>query len=87
MYFACWHVTDTTIQKLKQQYNQSGGPALQVTLAEVQDDLKLRPPQILTTEEVELTNGIANGHVEQVPGCGKTYTVQHTAQLNHIDYK
>ncbi|XP_019745596.1 vesicle-trafficking protein SEC22c isoform X3 [Hippocampus comes] len=56
---------DGAIQKLKQQYNRKGGPALQVTLAEVQEDLRLRPPQILTLEELELTNGSANGHTEQ----------------------
>uniref|UniRef100_A0A3P9Q885 SEC22 homolog C, vesicle trafficking protein n=2 Tax=Poecilia reticulata TaxID=8081 RepID=A0A3P9Q885_POERE len=56
---------DGTIQKLKQQYNQSGGPALEVTLAEVQEDLRIRPPQLINPDEVELTNGTANGHIEQ----------------------
>lgn len=60
---------DGTIQKLKQQYNQSGGPALEVTLAEVQEDLKIRPPKIIDgLDEVLLSNGIGNGHVEQGPG-------------------
>ncbi|XP_061522896.1 vesicle-trafficking protein SEC22c [Phycodurus eques] len=62
---------DCTIQKLKQQYNHRGGPALQVTLTEVQEDLRLRPPQILTVEEVELTNGSANGHVPQSAASGQ----------------
>lgn len=57
--------TDGAIQKLKRQYNREGGPALQVTLAEVREDLRLRPPQILTLEELELTNGSANGHTEE----------------------
>lgn len=65
-------LTDRKIQKLKQQYNQSGGPALEVTLAEVQDDLRIHPPQVIRLEDVELTNGIRNGHVEQSPGSGKT---------------
>uniref|UniRef100_A0A1A8L3N7 SEC22 vesicle trafficking protein homolog C n=1 Tax=Nothobranchius pienaari TaxID=704102 RepID=A0A1A8L3N7_9TELE len=60
---------DSTIQKLKQQYNQSGGPALEVTLAEVQEDLKIRPPQVINLDEVELTNGIINGHAEQSPAA------------------
>lgn len=77
MCIACWRLTDSTIQKLKQQYNQSGGPALEITLAEVQQDLQIHPPQVLTLEEVEQTNGTANGHMEQVPGSGKSYTVQH----------
>lgn len=64
-------MTDSTIQKLKQQYNQSGGPALEVTLAEVQEDLRIHPPQVIDLDEVELTNGIANGHMEQGPGSGK----------------
>lgn len=62
--------TDGTIQKLKQHYNQNGGPALEVTLAEVQEDLRLHPPQVINWEEVELTNGTANGHMEQSPGSG-----------------
>lgn len=66
-------LTDGTIQKLKQQYNQSGRPALEVTLAEVQEDLKIRPPKIIDNlDEVLLSNGIGNGHVEQGPGSGKT---------------
>ncbi|KAM4606274.1 vesicle-trafficking protein SEC22c [Polymixia lowei] len=67
---------DTTIQRLKQQYNQSGGPALEVTLAEVQEDLRIHPPQVLTLEEVELTNGEANGHMEQAPGSGQNVRLE-----------
>lgn len=67
----CCQTTDSNIQKLKQHYNQSGGPALEVTLAEVQEDLKLHPPQVITLEEVELSNGTANGHMEQAAGSGK----------------
>lgn len=68
----CCKLTDGTIQKLKQHYNQSGGPALEVTLVEVQEDLRVHPPQVINLEEVELANGTANGHMEQGPGCGKT---------------
>lgn len=67
---------DSTIQKLKQQYNESGGPALEVTLAEVQDDLKIHPPQVITFEEVELTNGIANGHIESATGSGQNIRLE-----------
>ncbi|XP_034024907.1 vesicle-trafficking protein SEC22c [Thalassophryne amazonica] len=67
---------DGKIQKLKQQYNQSGGPALEVTLVEVQEDLKRHPPQIITLEELELTNGAANGHVEQIPGSGQSLRLE-----------
>uniref|UniRef100_A0A671RIT3 Vesicle-trafficking protein SEC22c-like n=1 Tax=Sinocyclocheilus anshuiensis TaxID=1608454 RepID=A0A671RIT3_9TELE len=56
---------DSAIQKLQQHYNQKGGPSLEVTLAEVQEDLRTSPPQVLTIEDMALTNGAANGHVEQ----------------------
>uniref|UniRef100_A0A672NN99 SEC22 homolog C, vesicle trafficking protein n=1 Tax=Sinocyclocheilus grahami TaxID=75366 RepID=A0A672NN99_SINGR len=56
---------DSAIQKLQQHYNQKGGPSLEVTLAEVWEDLRTSPPQFLTMEDVALTNGAANGHVEQ----------------------
>lgn len=73
-------MTDRTIQKLKQQYNQSAGPSLELTLAEVQEDLQTHPPQVVDLEEVELTNGIGNGHVEQGPGSGTTVDLlTHTA--------
>ncbi|XP_034415529.1 vesicle-trafficking protein SEC22c [Cyclopterus lumpus] len=67
---------DGTIQKLKQHYNQSGGPTLEVTLAEVQGDLRVHPPQVINLEEVELTNGTANGHIEQGPGSGQNGRLQ-----------
>lgn len=67
---------DGTIQKLKQQYNQSGGPALEVTLAEVQEDLRIHPPQIINLDEVELANGTANGHMEQGLGSGQNQRLE-----------
>ncbi|XP_026148608.1 vesicle-trafficking protein SEC22c isoform X1 [Mastacembelus armatus] len=66
---------DSTIQKLKQQYNQSGGPALEVTLTEVQEDLRIHPPQVINLE-LELTNGAANGHIEQSPGSGQNVRLE-----------
>uniref|UniRef100_H3D5C0 SEC22 homolog C, vesicle trafficking protein n=1 Tax=Tetraodon nigroviridis TaxID=99883 RepID=H3D5C0_TETNG len=59
---------DGTIQKLKQQYNQSGGPALDVTLIEVQNELLIHPPQLIHLEQIELANGIGNGHGDQSSG-------------------
>lgn len=59
---------DGTIQKLKQQYNKSGGPALEVTFIEVQNELMIHPPQLIHLEEVELANGIENGHGDQQSG-------------------
>ena len=40
-------------------------------MAEVQDDLKRRPPKVLTIEELELAHKLANGHVEHGPGSGR----------------
>ncbi|KAJ0022906.1 hypothetical protein NQD34_015040 [Periophthalmus magnuspinnatus] len=75
--FYCGHIeTDSTIQRLKQQYNQCGSPALEVTLAEVQDDLKIHPPQVITFEEVDLSNGIANGHIEPASGSGQNVRLE-----------
>ncbi|XP_077480135.1 vesicle-trafficking protein SEC22c [Stigmatopora argus] len=72
---------DCTIQKLKQQYNLKGGPALQVTLAEVQEDLSFRPPQILDLEEVKITNGSANGHVDQSAVSGQNVKLEPVTPL------
>ncbi|XP_036801518.1 vesicle-trafficking protein SEC22c [Oncorhynchus mykiss] len=67
---------DNSIAWLQQQYNQGGGPALEVTLTEVQEDLKTRPLQILTLEEVEFTNGSANGHAEQLSESGQNQRLE-----------
>lgn len=58
------------IQKLQQHYNQSGGPALGVTLSTVEEELSLSPPQVLTMDEIQLSNGVANGHAEQTASSG-----------------
>ncbi|CAM4722439.1 unnamed protein product [Leuciscus chuanchicus] len=67
---------DSAIQKLQQHYNQKGGPSLEVTLAEVQEDLRTSPPQVLTMEDVALTNGAANGHVEQAAASGQSQRLE-----------
>ncbi|XP_064797205.1 vesicle-trafficking protein SEC22c [Oncorhynchus masou masou] len=67
---------DNSIAWLQQQYNQRGGPALEVTLTEVQEDLKTRPLQFLTLEEVEFTNGSANGHAEQLSESGQNQRLE-----------
>ncbi|XP_707343.1 vesicle-trafficking protein SEC22c isoform X1 [Danio rerio] len=67
---------DSAIQKLQQHYNQKGGPSLEVTLAEVQEDLRSSPPQVLTMEDVVLSNGAANGHVEQTTASGQSQRLE-----------
>ncbi|KAL6462841.1 hypothetical protein MHYP_G00292630 [Metynnis hypsauchen] len=67
---------DSVIQKLQQHYNQSGGPSLGVTLAEVQEELRASPPQILTMEDVQLSNGTANGHIEQPAPSGQNQRLE-----------
>ncbi|XP_017572977.1 vesicle-trafficking protein SEC22c [Pygocentrus nattereri] len=67
---------DSVIQKLQQHYNQSGGPSLGVTLAEVQEELRASPPQILTMEDVQLSNGAANGHIEQPAPSGQNQRLE-----------
>ncbi|KAJ7983723.1 hypothetical protein DPEC_G00373590 [Dallia pectoralis] len=67
---------DNSIASLQQQYNLKGAPALEVTLTEVQEDLKTRPLQILTPEEVELTNNVANGHAEQHSDSGQNQRLE-----------
>ncbi|KAL2085128.1 hypothetical protein ACEWY4_018448 [Coilia grayii] len=67
---------DSIIQKLKQHYNQSGGPSLGVTLAEVQDELRTSPPHIITLGDLPLSNGAANGHAEQGPATGSNQRLE-----------
>ncbi|MCI4391534.1 hypothetical protein PGIGA_G00135820 [Pangasianodon gigas] len=67
---------DGVIQKLQQHYNQSGGPALGVTLSTVQEELSLSPPHILTMDEIQLSNGVVNGHAEQTASSGQTQRLE-----------
>ncbi|XP_066498777.1 vesicle-trafficking protein SEC22c [Hoplias malabaricus] len=67
---------DSVIQKLQKHYNQSGGPSLGVTLAEVQEELRVSPPQLLTMEDVQLSNGAANGHIEQAAASGQNQRLE-----------
>ncbi|TSK98419.1 Vesicle-trafficking protein SEC22c [Bagarius yarrelli] len=62
---------DGVIQKLQQHYNQNGGPALEITLSTVQEELSLSPPHVLTMDEIQLSNGVANGHAEQAAASGQ----------------
>lgn len=82
--WSCDQYTDGTIQKLKQQYNKSGGPALEVTFIEVQNELMIHPPQLIHLEEVELANGIENGHGDQRSGSGKISDVMSLTQWMHL---
>lgn len=68
--FCFFPYSDGVIQKLQQHYNQSGGPALGVTLSTVQEELSLSPPHVLTMEEIQLSNGVANGHAEHTALSG-----------------
>ncbi|KAF7691698.1 vesicle-trafficking protein SEC22c [Silurus meridionalis] len=67
---------DGVIQKLQQHYNQSGGPALGVTLTTVQEELSLSPPHVLTMDGIQLGNGVANGHAEQTASSGQTQRLE-----------
>ncbi|XP_062842098.1 vesicle-trafficking protein SEC22c [Trichomycterus rosablanca] len=67
---------DGVIQKLQQHYNQSGGPSLGVTLSEVQEELKLSPPPVLTMDDIQLSNGAANGHVDQTAAPGQNQRME-----------
>ncbi|KAJ8418774.1 hypothetical protein AAFF_G00002730 [Aldrovandia affinis] len=61
---------DSVIQKTKHHYSQSGGPSLGSSLVELQEELRTRPPPVLNLEDMELSNGMANGHAESAAGSG-----------------
>lgn len=61
---------DRVIQKVKQHYSRSDGPSLGNSLAELQEELRAKPPPVLNLEDVQLSNGVANGHAESLEGSG-----------------
>ncbi|XP_066573185.1 vesicle-trafficking protein SEC22c [Amia ocellicauda] len=59
---------DSIIQKMKHHYSNSSSPSLTLSLADIQEDLRTRPPKVLNLEEMVPTNGLTNGHAEPVSG-------------------
>ncbi|KAG2458615.1 SC22C protein, partial [Polypterus senegalus] len=54
---------DSVIQKIKHHYCHHGKPSLQVSLADVEEDLRRKPAKVLMPEDLLFSNGTINGHI------------------------
>ncbi|XP_069047307.1 vesicle-trafficking protein SEC22c isoform X2 [Lepisosteus oculatus] len=72
---------DGVIQKMKHQYSNCNSLSLSMSLMDIQEDLRARPPEILNLEEMVLSNGTANGHTEPVSGAGSNQRLEPVTTL------
>ncbi|XP_039222698.1 vesicle-trafficking protein SEC22c isoform X1 [Crotalus tigris] len=64
---------DSVVQKTQNQFNHTNCAQPKIDVAKMQEDLRLRPPALVSWEDMELMNGIVNGraeaHLETAPAC------------------
>lgn len=49
--------TDTSLQKIKQRYNSSRSLQSKLNLSQLQEEIRLRPPHMITPEELRPGGG------------------------------
>ncbi|XP_053120754.1 vesicle-trafficking protein SEC22c isoform X2 [Hemicordylus capensis] len=55
---------DNVIQKVKNRFNYTNCAQTKFNLEKIKEELRLQPPALVTLDDVELRNGMVNGHVE-----------------------
>uniref|UniRef100_A0A8C4T417 SEC22 homolog A, vesicle trafficking protein n=1 Tax=Erpetoichthys calabaricus TaxID=27687 RepID=A0A8C4T417_ERPCA len=63
---------DNFIQKIKQRYNSPRSLTTKINLADMQTEIKLRPPYQLSTSDIGTLNGFANFSPHKYKGIGKS---------------
>lgn len=66
------HPTDTFIQKTKQRYNSPRSLSTKINLADMQTEIKLRPPYQLSPEDLQAVNGFSVHTPSKYKGIGRT---------------
>ncbi|KAG9348763.1 hypothetical protein JZ751_029080 [Albula glossodonta] len=62
---------DTFIQKTKQRYNSPRSLSTKINLADMQTEIKLRPPYQLSVDDVGVANGFSHHTPSKYKGIGK----------------
>ncbi|KAM3822845.1 vesicle-trafficking protein SEC22c isoform 1-T4 [Vipera latastei] len=64
---------DSVVQKIQNQFNHTNCAQPKIDVAKMQEDLRLRPPALVSWDDMELMNRIVNGraeaHLETAPAC------------------
>lgn len=63
-------VLDTFIQKTKQRYNSPRSLSTKINLADMQTEIKLRPPYQLSPEDLSSINGFSHSTAPKYKGIG-----------------
>ncbi|XP_061442365.1 vesicle-trafficking protein SEC22c isoform X2 [Rhineura floridana] len=72
---------DNVIQKVKSRFSCTNCAQTKFNLEKVQEELRLRPPALVKLEEVELRNGMVNGHAELHVESAPAYRMQPVSAL------
>lgn len=67
--------TDNFIRKTKQRYNSPRSLSTKINLADMQTEIKLRPPYQLSAEDIGSINGFSQHNQSKYKGIGKEHTI------------
>ncbi len=68
-------LTDNFIRKTKQRYNSPRSLSTKINLADMQTEIKLRPPYQLSAEDIGSINGFSQHKQSKYKGIGREHTV------------
>lgn len=74
-------LTDNFIRKTKQRYNSPRSLSTKINLADMQTEIKLRPPYQLSAEDIGSINGFSQHKQSKYKGIGREHTVNTTCIL------
>lgn len=75
---------DNFIRKTKQRYNSPRSLSTKINLADMQTEIKLRPPYQLSAEDIGSINGFSQHKQSKYKGIGREHTVNTTYKLSFV---
>lgn len=76
--------TDNFIRKAKQRYNSPRSLSTKINLADMQTEIKLRPPYQLSAEDIGSINGFSEHKQSKYKGIGREHTVNTTCKFPFV---
>ncbi|ETE66425.1 Vesicle-trafficking protein SEC22c [Ophiophagus hannah] len=76
---------DSVIQKTQNQFNHTNCAQPKIDMAKMQEDLRLRPPVLVSWEDMEFVNGMVNGRAEVHLETGElSYIALHRQGIGNV---
>ncbi|XP_044281199.1 vesicle-trafficking protein SEC22c isoform X3 [Varanus komodoensis] len=72
---------DNVIQKVKSRFNYTSDAQTKFNLEKIREELRLHPPALVKLEELEMRNGMVNGHAELHVEPAPAYRMQPVSAL------